>query len=232
MIPNLPIYVSVVFILTTLLTLFLFYWTMKNSPISNSSQNFALGGMIFWLLLQMGISWSGFYNQNMDQLPPRIFLTFGPTIFLMIGLFLSPKGKKFIDNLSLKHLTWVNIVRIPVEICLYWLALNKVIPELMSFAGRNFDIIAGITAPIMVYFCFAGEKIKRVPLLVWNVAMLGLLLFIVFNGILSAPLPFQQFAFDQPNIALGYFPFAWLPGFIVPVVLFGHFVSIRRLLKA
>ena len=60
---------------------------------------------------------------------------------------------------------------------------------------------------------------------------LGLLLFIVFNGLLSAPTTLQQFAFDQPNIALAYFPYVLLPALIVPLVLFGHFVSIRQLSK-
>ncbi|HVF96549.1 MAG TPA: hypothetical protein VM871_04480, partial [Flavisolibacter sp.] len=39
------------------------------------------------------------------------------------------------------------------------------------------------------------------------------------------------FAFDQPNIAVLYFPFIWLPSFIVPVVLLSHLVCIRQLLK-
>jgi len=45
-------------------------------------------------------------------------------------------------------------------------------------------------------------------------------------------LPFAQlFAFDQPNIAILYFPFVWLPSFIVMTVLFSHLISIRRLVK-
>jgi hypothetical protein len=52
---------------------------------------------------------------------------------------------------------------------------------------------------------------------------------IVVNAALSAPVPFQQFAFDQPNIAVLYFPFVWLPGFIVPLVLFAHLAAIQKL---
>lgn len=47
----------------------------------------------------------------------------------------------------------------------------------------------------------------------------------------STPSPLQKFAFDQPSIAILYFPFSWLPTFIVPIVLLGHLVSIRQLLK-
>jgi hypothetical protein len=66
---------------------------------------------------------------------------------------------------------------------------------------------------------------------VWNFICLGLLLNIVINAILAAPFPFQQFAFDQPNRGVLYFPFIWLPGFIVPAVLLSHLVNIRQLLS-
>jgi len=106
------------------------------------------------------------------------------------------------------------------------------VPELMTFAGRNFDILSGITAPVIYFSCFSGSAVsnKRL-LLIWNFISLLLLLNIVINAILSLPFPFQQFAFDQPNIAVLYFPFTWLPCFIVMVVLFSHLTAISRLTK-
>tara|TARA_R110002096_G_scaffold209585_1_gene396758 strand:- start:1620 stop:1829 length:210 start_codon:yes stop_codon:yes gene_type:complete len=47
---------------------------------------------------------------------------------------------------------------------------------------------------------------------------------------LSAQTPFQQLAFDQPNIGVTYFPFVWIPAVIVPIILFSHLVSIRQLI--
>jgi hypothetical protein len=67
--------------------------------------------------------------------------------------------------------------------------------------------------------------------LAWNIICLGLLTNIGVNGFLSAPSPLQKLAFDQPNIALLFFPFSWLVSFIVPIVLLGHLISIRQLLK-
>jgi hypothetical protein len=55
---------------------------------------------------------------------------------------------------------------------------------------------------------------------------------IVVTAILYAPLPIQQLAFEQPNIAVMYFPFVYLPGFIVPIVLFSHLVSLKKLMQA
>ncbi|MEO8588376.1 MAG: hypothetical protein ABI432_03330 [Flavobacteriales bacterium] len=64
----------------------------------------------------------------------------------------------------------------------------------------------------------------------WNIACIGLLVNIVARAVLSAPFPFQQLAFDQPNIAVLYFPFVWLPCCVVPLVLLAHLATLRKLL--
>jgi hypothetical protein len=102
-------------------------------------------------------------------------------------------------------------------------------PQIMTFEGYNFDIIAGLSAPLIAYFGIAKKKMNRRLLLVWNIFSLLLLLNIGCITILSAPFPFQQLGFDQPNIAIFYFPFILLPTVIVPIVLFAHLVSIVNL---
>lgn len=220
--------------LTTLVSLQFFIWTIRNS---NSEQTRKKAthifiGLTLWLTIQAVLTYKNVYNNDTNFFPPKIML-FGilPTILMIIFLFATSKGRQFIDSLPLKNLTYLNIVRIPVEIVLFWLFLNKAIPELMTFEGRNFDIIAGISAPIIAYFGLTKNKLNRQTILIWNFICLGLLINIVVNGLFSAPSPIQKFAFDQPNIAILNFPFSWLPTFIVPIVLFGHLTSIRQLLK-
>ncbi len=183
------------------------------------------------MVIQAIVTLKNIYKLDTDTLPPKLLLGILPTVLPIILLFTTTKGQQFIDSLPLKNLTYLNIVRIPVEIVLYWLFLNKAIPELMTFAGRNFDIIAGITAPFIAFFGLTKKKLKRKVILIWNFICLGLLLNIVLNALFSAATPIQKFAFDQPNIAILNFPFTWLPTFIVPIVLFGHLVSIRQLIK-
>ena len=231
---NLPTYITIAFGLTTVATLLLFIWIIRNSSsevIRKRSTPIAIG-MIVWLILQATLTLNDIYNTNLSSLPPKIIL-FGilPPLLVIILLFVTSKGRQFIDSLPLKNITYLNMVRIPVEIVLFWLFINKTIPELMTFEGRNFDIIAGISAPIMAYFAFNKNKISRKVLLFWNLICLALLLNIVINALLSVPSPLQQFAFEQPNMAILNFPFSWLPTFIVPIVLFGHLVSIRQLIK-
>ena len=231
MLPNLPIQTSAIFIFCTVTTLLLFYWVLKNSTVKPSLRNSVMLGLTAWLVLQGLVAKSGFYAENLDILPPRFALAFGPPFILMIILFSTKKGRAFMDSLPLYQITWLNVVRIPVEIGLFWLAAGKAIPELMTFAGRNFDIIAGITAPFIAYFGIKKGKIGRTGLLIWNVAMLALLVNIIVNALLSAPTPLQQFALDTPNYGVLFFPYNWLPAFIVPIVFFGHLVSIRLLIK-
>ena len=186
-------------------------------------------GLVIWLTIQAALTLNNVYNFETNTIPPKIMLIgILPTILTIILLFTTSKGRQFINSLSLKNLTLLSIVRIPIELILYCLFLNKAIPELMTFEGRNFDIIAGITAPIIAYYGLIKTKLNRQIMLLWNFVSLGLLINIVVNALLSAPLTIQKFAFDQPNIAILNFPFSWLPTFIVPIVLFGHLTSIKQ----
>ncbi len=232
MIPNLPIHIILIFGLTTVATLFLFLRIIRksSSEVTKKKSIPVFIGLIFWLILQAILTLNNVYNSNLLLFPPKIMLLgILPPLLVIILLFATSKGRQFIDSLPLKNITYLNIVRIPVEIVLFWLFINKAIPELMTFEGRNFDILAGISAPFIAYFTFRNQKINRNILLIWNFICLGLLLNIVINALLSAPSPLQKFAFEQPNIAILNFPFSWLPTFIVPIVLFGHLVSIRQL---
>jgi len=97
----------------------------------------------------------------------------------------------------------------------------------MTFEGRNFDILCGLTAPFVYYFGYVKPVLSKKILLAWNIICLLLLVNIAVIAVLSGPFSFQRLAFDQPDIALLYFPFVWLPGFIVPVVLFAHLSAIK-----
>jgi len=232
---DLPVFIPAIFILTTIITLLLFYWTVKGS--SNEAVRKKSNGMlvvlILWLMIQAVLAINNVYNSNTTSIPPKILLLgVAPMLLTIIFLFITKKGRLFIDSLPLKNITWLNIIRIPVELILLELSIHKAVPQLMTFEGRNFDILSGITAPFVAYFGFTINILSRKIILAWNFICLALLANIVINAILSAPFFLQQFAFDQPNIAILYFPFNWLPVFIVPVVLFGHLVSIRQLLRS
>jgi hypothetical protein len=235
MIANLPIFHAVFFGLTTFLTIFLFAKATATPPQymerPNTLGRTVLSVTIGWLLLQMLISLTGFYQKTSITTPPRLFLAVAPTLLGIVALFFTEKGKNFIKNLDLKTLTYLHTVRIPVELTLFWLYQNGQIPEVMTFEGRNFDILSGITAPFIAYFGFTKKSISTTFILIWNFICLGLLFNIVIHAVLSIQSPMQQMAFDQPNRAILFFPFVWLPSMVVPLVLLAHLVVIKKLLR-
>lgn len=233
MMENLPLFVPLAFIITTLATALLFlYAVYKSKPEKKHLLPITAVLLFLWLTVQALLSISNFYKPEKAVFPPKIVLMgILPAIFTLVMVFLTGTGKKFIDALSLRELTLIHLIRLPVEIVLYGLFLNKAIPELMTFEGRNYDILIGITAPFLALWGFKNYKIGRRLLLIWNFLGLGLLFHIVFLALLSTPSPVQKFAFEQPNIAIFYFPFSWLPTVVVPLVLFSHLASIRKILK-
>jgi hypothetical protein len=220
---QLPLYVSLLYIVTTLIAIGIFYKASHHSKIT-------LFVLLGWTMLQSVIGFSGFYLVT-DTIPPRLVLAIGPPVLLIIVLFSTKKGQKYIDSLDAGALTLYHSVRVPIEFGLFLLFINKQIPELMTFEGRNFDILSGILGILVYYFGFVKKKLKPGIILAWNFIGLALLFNIVFHGILSVPTPFQQFGFEQPNVALLYFPFVWLPSLLVPLVLFAHLAVIRKLWK-
>lgn len=233
MLENLPVYLTIIFVLTTLLAVAMVALLIKtlSKPLAGRHSLIIIITIIFWLIVQALFSVEEIYTASPESIPPKILLLgVMPALIAILLIFQSRKGKLFIDRLSMQMLTYVHLVRIPVELVLYGLFINGAIPELMTFKGRNLDILAGISAPIVGFFGVSQSKMGKASLLAWNFICLGLLLNIVINAILSAPSPFQQFGFDQPNVAILNFPFSWLPSFIVPLVLFAHLAAIRKLI--
>jgi hypothetical protein len=218
---TLPLYIPITFILTTILALALLY---KATGFSKT----VIIASLLWLALHAVLGLSGFYKIE-NTTPPRFSLLLFPPIIFIATRFLTKGGQGFIDGLNVKILTLLHIIRIPVELTLYWLFVHKAVPQMVTFEGRNFDILCGITAPLIWYFGYIKNALSNAVLIGWNIVCILILGNVVVMAVLSAPLPFQQFGFGQPNIALFYFPFVWLPGFLVPLVLFSHLVAIRKL---
>ncbi len=215
------LFAAIIFILTVIISI-LFLYKASNSKT-------LLTTLIIWSITQSLIAYSGFYLLT-DTIPPRFLLMVGPPLLAIILILTTKNGKRFVSSFDLKTLTLLHTVRIPVELVLFSLFLQKLVPELMTFSGRNWDILSGISAVLIYLLVIKKNKINTSLALAWNFIGLGLLLNIVINAILSAPFAFQQFSFEQPNIGVLMFPYNLLPAVIVPIVLFSHLISIKQLL--
>lgn len=220
---QLPLYLPIAFGGIVLLSLYLF---VNAHPKKGLLITVALG----LILVQSILSINGFYTDT-QSMPPRFGLLILPPLLGLILLFVLPKGRAFLQEFDLGALTLLHVVRLPVEIVLFDLAAHAMISPHMTFEGRNFDIVMGISAPLMWYLYTRKKSLSSTFLLIWNSAGILLLLNVVIHAILSVPTPFQQLSFEQPTIAPTLFPFTLLPGFVVPVVLWSQVITIWKLRK-
>ena len=220
---HLPAGVSLFFLVTVLAGVVLLWLAV-------CGKRAAIMVALLWMVVQAAIARSGFYLVT-DSLPPRLLLAAAPPLVLIAVLFLNRRGRRFVDGMSLQWSVLLHTVRVLVEISLYLLFLYKEVPAQMTFERGNLDLLAGLSAPL-IWWAYARKYVGRRGLLVWNILALASVLNAFGRAILSAPFRFQQFAFDQPTIAILRFPFVLLPAFLVPAVLFCHFAVFRKLYGA
>lgn len=184
-----------------------------------------------WLAMVSVAAFSGF-TSNFDSMPPGLPMFIFPPLVALIFVLKSKTTNELLQNIPPKYLVNFQMFRVPVEILLWLLLLVNVIPVQMTFEGRNFDILAGLTAPIASILWFTKGKQNRTMGIIWNVLCLLLLLNIVVVAILSMPLPFRVFMNEPANTEVGKFPVVLLPTFLVPMAYYFHALSIKQLLLA
>lgn len=212
-----PAYIYVIFGMALLFTFTIFYKASQNSKI-------VLFISLLWIAILSFLSLSPRYTFSKSLLPIFPLVTIPPALFILL-LFITKRGKQFIKRLDIKTVMIVHFARILVEIGLACLAVYQLVPKSLTFEGRNFDILIGLSAPAVYYFGFVKRKLNKSTILIWNIIGLVSLVNVIGNTV------FTVLVLKQPNFALGYFPFFLLPAFIVPVILLAHLASIRQILS-
>lgn len=184
-----------------------------------------------WMAFVSTLSIKGFFS-NFETFPPRLMIVlFVPLIILVWALLISKTTKDLLPHISSKTLITLQVFRFFVEILLWMLFVQNLLPIQMTFEGRNFDILAGITGPVVGYLAYDRKILSRTILIVWNILSLGLLINIVGTAILSIPSPFRYFMNEPANTIVTQFPVIWLPAFLVPLAYGLHFLSLRKLIN-
>jgi hypothetical protein len=135
------------------------------------------------------------------------------------------KSDPFIEKLNLKVITYLQVFRVFVEIVLWLLFIENLLPVQMTFEGRNFDILAGITSIFASLFLIKSKH----WMIVWNIIGLILLINIVSIAVLSMPTFLQVFHNEPSNTIVTKFPYILLPTFLVPLAYTLHFLSLKKL---
>lgn len=233
MLTDAPIAVGLVFVAIVLGMLVLVLWgaaraARRVGPGAVRGVRAAGVALVGWLALTGVLAERGFFD-DFWSMPPHMLLGVGPPLLTLFALAFSRRITPLLDALPPAWPVAAQTFRVAVEIVLWRLAVAGAIPELLTFHGRNVDILVGLTAPVIVYFCFVRRAWPARVAWWWNWAGIVILLNVVVHAQLSAPTRWRIFETDPPTTVIADWPYIWLPAFLVPVAWFLHAVSLRQL---
>ena len=188
-----------------------------------------VAGIFLWLLVTAALSLSGFLS-DFSTVPPRLLITIIIPLLAIIILMNQKVTGEIVRLIPLHTLVYLQVFRVFVEILLWALYEQNLLPVQMTFEGRNFDVISGLTAPL-IGVLLQRQKISNTVVIVWNFICLGILINIVVTALLSVPSPFRYFMNEPANTIVAEFPIVWLPALLVPLAYGLHFLSLKQLLQ-
>src|SRR5688500_17996117 len=94
---NISIAVIVLFVLTTI-------YTVAQFQLATGRSKKPTAIILLWMAVVALLGMAGFYRET-TAVPPRFIFLIGPPMIGILLLFLTAKGKAFLDSLSLKAMT-------------------------------------------------------------------------------------------------------------------------------
>lgn len=182
--------------------------------------------LVVWSIVSAILSLTGILS-DFSTFPPKIIIVLIIPLITIIWAVWTKETKEILLHTPPQSIIWIQSFRIVVEILLWRLFVDNLAPIQMTFEGRNFDILSGLTALVVAYLV-ANDKLSRPIVIAWNFACLGLLINIVTVAILSMPTPFRVFMNEPANTIVTRFPVVWLPALLVPLAYGLHFLSLRQ----
>jgi hypothetical protein len=183
--------------------------------------------LLLWAVFVSAWSLTG-RMADFSMFPLNFLPVIGIPVIIALIFIPSKKIGEIVKHIPPENLIRLQSFRFFVEVLLWMLFLDSLVPVQMTFEGRNFDILSGLSAPVIAILVAKG-KVTRTGVVIWNILCLGLLLNIVITAILSTPSPWRVFMNEPANYIVARFPISWLPGFLVPLAYYLHFLSLRQM---
>jgi hypothetical protein len=235
---NIPLYITLLFIVIVILIVYGIFYTLNYAfnkaeyPAKKKLISFILIGLLLggWMSVSAAMAIKGFLL-DFQSLPPRVLVIIIPTALAISYISISERVNSILKLIPKSWLINAQSFRILVEIFLWLIYRSGAIPVQMTLEGRNFDILIGLSAPFIAYFCFTKKSCPKITALLWNAAGLLLLTNILVIAILSTPSPMRKFFNEPSNTMIAYFPYIWLPALIVPFAYLLHILSFKQIMK-
>lgn len=179
-----------------------------------------------WLGGTLGLAASG-WLARFDVRPPPFLLLPAIGFPAAVVLAWSRFGTRLVDGLPLAALVGLQAFRFPLELLMHRAYVEGVMPVQMSYSGRNFDILSGLTAIAVAWALHRGVGGRRLAI-GWNIMGALLLINIIAVAAASTPL-IAAFGPDALNTFVAYPPFVWLPAVLVLTAVTGHLLVARAI---
>ena len=201
-------------------------WQAGGASGTDATRASALVGIvgILWMAGTWTAAESGVLT-HWDWKPPTFLLIIVATFVMTGWLAFGRVGFRLARFVPLWVLIGVQGFRLPLELAMHEMANRHIMPSVLSYSGRNFDILTGVTAILVagaLRFGYGGGRLA----LVWNWFGLALLVNVVVVALLATPV-FEYFGPEQLNTWVTLAPFVWLPTVMVLAALAGHLIVFR-----
>ncbi len=188
--------------------------------------------MGLWQLYMLSIASTGFF---MDfSFPPRFVLFLVLPALLFTGIFIyKNRNAKWIHVIPSGWLIHFQIFRVGVESLFVASVAAGVLHSQVTIEGYNYDMLMGISAPLIGFLVFTKSILPKRIAIVWNYMGLLILASVVFLFITTTFFP-EMYGAKEALLpkAFGQYPFMLIPGFLMPAAVFVHILSIVQLTKA
>jgi hypothetical protein len=184
--------------------------------------------LIGWLGIAIALGVSGVYRGASDRIPT---IQYGILAPLLIGGMLIMRSSSMARVIEAVPQQWLIGVQFYRALGIIFLALYGAgkMPGLFAWPAGIGDVLVGALAPVVAIAYARGPEKNGDLAWVWNILGLTDLSVAVASGMVTAPSPIQQFAFDLPNELLGAFPLVLIPIYLVPLSVLLHLASLTKL---
>lgn len=186
--------------------------------------------MAVWAMFTAVMAYGGVLA-NFASFPPWIPILAVAQLAFAVWLGWFSSWSELLARIPQYFLVGMQCFRVPVELLLATLATRKLLAIEMTYYGRNFDILEGMTAiALAIWLKRRGEEPLRFVVLAWNLMGLSLVTVVLVHGLLSVPYPSQLLHLSVSTFVIAHFPVVWLLTLLVPMAYLLHFASIKRCL--
>lgn len=206
--------------------------TFGKTPNAKRKKTLLVLFLLLWQLYIFSLGQTDLLNSF--ELPPRFVIFLILPAFLFTGIFIfKNRNNRWLHHIPKSWLVYIQAFRIVVEILFVFSVAQGVLHQNVTIEGYNFDMILGFTAPLIAFLAFEKKVSSEKIVIIWNYVGLLVLVSIIFVFFTTIYFPgFYGSTSNLMPLEFARYPYTLVAGFLMPVAVFIHVLSIVQLNKS